>query len=69
MDRWSFFQVIAYDRKGREVYYDRPPSFGKFLLLCAYGLARTSSKGYRTRFKMGDFNWYWRCGKLPWRPW
>jgi hypothetical protein len=70
MDRWSFYQVISYDRKGREVYYDRPPSFGKFLILILHAFIRWAPfKGHRTRFKAGAVKWSMRCRRLPWRPW
>jgi hypothetical protein len=69
MDQWSFYQVVAYDRDGQEVYYDRPPSFGKFVLLLLHACWRVSRGGYRTRFKAGSFRLCLRCDKLPWRPW
>lgn len=69
MDSWSFFQIVSYDRRGREIYYDRPPTLGKFLLLCGYAVMRLSRRGYRTRFKAGAVKWSMRCDRLPWRPW
>lgn len=69
MDRWSFYQVIAYDKRGHEIYYDRPPTLGKFLLLNWHAVRRLSRKGHKTWFKAGGIKWSLRCTKLPWRPW